>query len=173
MIPNCTFAKQLPAFACPAGATCNNLFYGGQCHKSCDLTKATDCRGYAGDKGGDYECYAWNNLVIGSTQVSDAPVCANAAGQTCDNLGTKLDCSSLGLESGNTTKMSCRDRYTGVAKANKADPTGVCLDDTASGPFETPVPVEAGPDQGKKDAGTKDVKAPDTKAPTGDTKVTQ
>jgi hypothetical protein len=43
-----------------------------------------------------------------------------------------LDCSVLG-DQGNTTKMACRDRITGKELA-KHDPSGFCLDLTASGP---------------------------------------
>ncbi len=31
--------------------------------------------------------------------------------------------------------MTCRARTTGAVEADKHDPKGVCLDDTASGPF--------------------------------------
>lgn len=157
-IPGCSFATSLTNAACPTGSTCNHLYYGGLCNKTCKLDAATDCRNNSADKGGDYECYAWNNLVIGSTNVTAEPVCVNAASQTCDSLGTKLTCASLGTESGNTTNMDCRDRYTGVVKANKADPNGVCLDDTASGPFEAPK-LDGGPKPDttvKADLGTPD-----------------
>jgi hypothetical protein len=45
-----------------------------------------------------------------------------------------LDCTHL-ADTGNPTHMACRDGKTGAIKANPKDPTGVCLDDTASGPF--------------------------------------
>lgn len=153
IIAGCSFAN-LTEFACATGSTCFKLYYGGYCHKSCAMSGATDCRNIASDKGGDYECYAWNNLSIGGVSVSATPVCASAANQTCDSLGTTLDCTSLG-EQGNTTNMGCRDRYTGVKKTNAADPSGVCLDDTASGPFQTA--VDAGvSDSAPVDAGTAD-----------------
>ena len=138
-ISYCSFAKTITDFACDSGSACNGLYYGGVCFKKCDLKKAADCRGNANDKGGDYECYGWNNLSVGSNPVSSSALCQSAASITCDFLGTSMDCSALGLQS-NPTKMSCRDRDTGVAKSSKSDPTGVCLDDTASGTFKTVTP---------------------------------
>jgi len=158
VVSYCSFAAELPDSKCPTGSTCNNLYYGGLCFKSCALDVASDCRGNAADKGGDYECYAWDNLVTGSGQqkISEGPICMSAATQTCDSLGTKLDCTAL-ADSKKPTNMSCRDRFTGVKKANKADPTGVCLDDTASGPFDPVVVPDAKvSDQGAKDAGVKE-----------------
>ena len=141
-ISYCSFSKTLPDFACDTGSACHGLYYGGLCFKKCDLKKAADCRGNAKDKGGDYECYGWNNLSIGGNPITSSALCQSAASITCDFLGTSMDCSALGLQS-NPTKMSCRDRYTGVAKSSKSDPTGVCLDDTASGTFQTAT-VDAG-----------------------------
>jgi len=157
-ISNCTFATGMPDFACPTGSTCHSLYYGGICAKTCKLAGATDCRNNALDKGGDYECYAWNNLYIGGVQIAAEPICLSAAGQTCDSLGTSLDCSSLG-DQGNPTNMKCRDRHTGVPKTLKDDPGGVCLDDTASGPFE------AAPDGGMPDSVMPDSAMPDSAAP--------
>ncbi len=165
-IAGCSFAKTLTSQTCPTGSTCNYLFYGGLCNKTCKLETAADCRNNPLDKGGDYECYAWNNLVIGSTNVTAEPVCLNAASQTCDSLGTKLTCANLGGENGNPTKMDCRDRFTGVVKTNKADPAGVCLDDTASGTFETPT-IDAGV---KKEAGAADKGVTADKSPASDAK---
>jgi hypothetical protein len=133
-IPNCSFASTLPAFACPTGSSCHKLYFGGLCHRSCQLGSATDCRNHGGDNGGDYECYAWNNLSLMGVQVTTTPVCQSAATITCDSLGTSLDCTDLGT-AGNATNMKCRDRFTGVAKTDLKDPGGVCLDDTASGAF--------------------------------------
>jgi hypothetical protein len=56
-----------------------------------------------------------------------------------------------------------------VAKTNKADPGGVCLDDTSSGPFEAakldggPKPDVTPPDAGPKVEGATKVDAPPTK----------
>ena len=161
-IPNCTFSKTLTEYACDSGSACHALYYGGVCFKKCDLKTASSCRGYAKDNGGDYECYAWNNLVTGSggTPVSSSALCQSAATRTCDSFGTgsTVNCTTLGLPSGNSTKMGCRDRNTGKAKSSGTDPTGVCLDDTASGTFQAAA-VDAGtttPDAGTTtpDAGT-------------------
>jgi hypothetical protein len=133
-IANCSFVGTLPAFGCPTGSSCHKLYFGGMCHKSCQLSSTTDCRNHGADKGGDYECYAWNNLSIMGVQVTTTPVCQSAATITCDSLGSSLDCTSLGT-SGNLTNMKCRDRVTGAVKTSLTDPTGVCLDDTASGSF--------------------------------------
>ena len=132
-ITYCSFSKKVSDFACDSGSSCHGL-----CFKKCDLKKATDCRGNAKDKGGDYECYAWNNISVGGSAVSASPLCQSAASITCDFFGTAstVDCTSLGMQN-NPTKMGCRDRYTGKAMAKKTDPTGVCLDETASGSFTT------------------------------------
>ena len=79
-------------------------------------------------------------------------------------MGTKLDCSSLG-DQGNPTNMKCRDRFTGLNKSDQADPTGICLDDTASGSFD-PAPDGGTPsDVGVPDVGVPDAGAPDAAAP--------
>jgi hypothetical protein len=169
-ISGCAFSSTLPDKACPTGSTCHHLYYGGICAKTCKLDDANSCRNQAVDKGGDYECYAWNNLFLGSVQITAEPVCQTAAGQTCDSMGSKLDCTSLG-ETGNPTNMKCRDRFTGVAKTDQTDPNGICLDDTASGPFGPapdggPPPPDSGtPDAKKPDAGAPDAATPDAATP--------
>jgi hypothetical protein len=145
----CKHASTMSDFACPTGSGCHGLYFGGICMKTCNLDSKTDCRNNSKDKGGDYECYAWNNLTLTSTgaKVSQTPLCESAAQWNCAALGT-TKCTSLGLASSNKTNMNCRDRTTGVKKSNIQDPTGVCLDDTASGPFQTAT------DAGAADAGT-------------------
>lgn len=138
----CAFATTVPEFACAAGSTCNNLFYGGVCQKSCDLTLADDCRGFVGDKGGDYECFDWSRWSISNVSIAATPVCVNAGGQGCDTAPGGAGCSGLAGD-GNTTNMTCRDRETGLATADPMDPKGICLDDTASGTFVAP-PTDAG-----------------------------
>lgn len=161
----------LPEFACPTGSTCHRLFYGGLCHISCDQTDASSCRGNAADKGGDYECYAWNNLTIGSGAVSDTPVCTVTTSQSCDSLGTSLDCTSLG-DQANGTNMTCRNPKTNAVLSSLRDPKGICLDDTASGPFagaaDAGVPDQGTPDVGVPDQGTPDAGVPDQATPTPD-----
>ena len=138
-VPYCKYSATLTDYACPTGSTCHQLYYGGLCFKTCTLTDAKTCRGNTGDKGGDYECYAWDNLYSSSSKkVTEKPVCMSTANWSCTSLGTKLDCSALGIAKTNTTKMACRDRTTGVQLSSKADPKGVCMDNTASGPFPTP-----------------------------------
>jgi hypothetical protein len=128
----CVFSKDLPEHACPQGSACNRLFNGGLCMKTCKLTAAQDCRGNTADKGGDYECYALQKVAIGSTPVAPEPICAAALTVPCDTMNA--GCAQVG-DTGNPTNMSCRDPITNAAKTDAQDPTGVCLDDTASGPF--------------------------------------
>ncbi len=133
LIEGCTFAKTLPSRACPTGSTCKSLTQGGTCFLTCSLNNAQDCRGNAKDKLGDYECRAWNNLSVGGNPIVSKSVCEPGDRMKCDMLQTsKLDCSSVGLQS-NPTKMSCRHPTTGKTLANKYDPSGYCLDDSASG----------------------------------------
>lgn len=161
-VAGCAFATSVTDYSCGTTADCNFLYYGGICFKTCDLTKATECRGYSKDNGGDYECYAWDNLSVSGKSVTSKPICQSAASITCDTFGTtgSLDCSSLGL-TGNTTNMTCRDRDTGVKKSNKFDTNGVCLDDTASGTFKTATPDAGVPDKGAADKGAADKGAAD------------
>jgi hypothetical protein len=134
IIEGCAFAKTLPQRACPAGSSCQRLLPGGFCFKTCSLSKASDCRGNPADNHGDYECYAWNNLVTGSVMIADVPVCEPADRYPCNLLtSSKLDCSALGVSPGNSTQMACRDRQTGAALPNPSSPLGLCLDTTSSG----------------------------------------
>jgi hypothetical protein len=130
----CTFASTLFSFACPGGSTCQNLTPGGRCYKSCDLSKAADCRGYAKDKHGDYDCYRWDNLTMGSVPIANGPTCEPVDPYPCTLFGSNpsLNCSVLGNKT-NSTKMACRQRTTGK-ELSKFDPGGFCLDLTASGP---------------------------------------
>jgi len=158
-IPFCSFANQLTGYLCPTESVCHWGFYGGLCFKTCKLDASPTCRGNSGDSGGDYECYAWNRWQFGSgAKVTAEPVCMSAAVQKCDSLPTGYTCSSLGDDT-NSTKMSCADRTTGLSKASSTDPTGVCLDKTASGKFTKPL-VDAGPDA-SRDSGQPDSGAPD------------
>ncbi|MCC6748761.1 MAG: hypothetical protein IT371_13965 [Deltaproteobacteria bacterium] len=147
-VRNCAFGKAVPEFACPTGSTCAQMYYGGLCMKSCTLASANDCRGHGADKGGDYECYAYDAISVGGVPAAETPICMNAARQICSDLGGTLTCESFAAK-GNPTNMSCRDRFTGQAKSNPKDPKGVCLDDTASGPFQP------APDGGTADAAVK------------------
>jgi hypothetical protein len=128
----CQFASTLTQRACPAGSSCNRLYGGGMCQKSCSLTTAAECRGLAGDYLGDYECRAWNNLPIGGASVSTGPVCDFGPSVPCDTFaGTTINCSAIGL-SPNSTNMRCRT-FANQTTTNPYDPQGFCLDDTASG----------------------------------------
>jgi hypothetical protein len=129
-IANCAFPT-LPQFACPSGSSCNQLFSGGLCQKSCTLGSAASCRGVAVDKLGDYECRSWNNIAIGGTSVSPTPVCDFGDTVTCDTF-TFLGCDVFG-DLSNTTNFRCRNTQNQVL-TNPKDPSGLCLDDTASGP---------------------------------------
>jgi len=139
----CSFATTLTQFACDAGSDCNNLYSGGFCQKKCTLADATSCRNNASDYLGDYECRAWNNLAVGTVNVTTGPVCDFGTGMACDTFGTTstLDCTSVG-DQGNPTNMKCRN-LDGNATTNAKDPNGFCLDDTKSGttvrnPLPTP-----------------------------------
>ncbi len=154
----CFAAKYVSEFACPSGSACNTLYYSGICFKTCDLADADGCRGYEGDRGGDYECYAWQNLVTDIGPVSPEPICMTAPYQDCYQDSESLDCSSLGDENGNPTNMTCRDRFTG-AETVDTDPNGICMDDTSSGPFQT---TDAGlPDSVAGDSSAADAGIPD------------
>jgi hypothetical protein len=141
LVSGCTFATatDFNEFACPAGSTCNKLFFGGICMKTCDLATAADCRGNAADKLGDFECRAWNNLTIGGQQLADAPVCDFGDIVPCSLFtGSSLDCSALGTvdpqdpSNSNPTHMRCI-LLNGSDAPQPLDPQGFWLDDTASG----------------------------------------
>jgi MYXO-CTERM domain-containing protein len=145
MVRGCGFATALAfsEFACPTGSDCNIVYSGGLCQKSCTLATASDCRGNSGDKLGDYECRAWNNLAIGGAAISKGPVCDFGDSIRCTIFGTStLDCSYLGTQPSNGTNMSCR-KMDNTKLTNPKDPQGWCLDDTASGPGGT-TPADAG-----------------------------
>ncbi len=132
IISGCVFGGSLPSSSCPSGSTCNILFTGGVCQKTCSLTSAFTCRGNVADRLGDYECRAWNNLSISGMSVAKSPVCDFGTGMPCDLLqASGLQCSSVGLSLSNTTAMSCRT-LGNKGLANIYDPTGYCLDNTAS-----------------------------------------
>jgi hypothetical protein len=153
----CMFGKEITEYACPSGSTCNLLWYGGYCFKTCSMKTASDCRGQTMDKGGDYECYDWTNWTSGGVKYVDQSICYETARQRCSSINSSAGCASLG-DSKNTTNMICRDRYTGAKKANPKDPFGVCLDNTASGTFRTTAPDGGYPsyDSGVDASGTKD-----------------
>lgn len=140
-IPGCEFASTLPIRACPTGSTCNRVYTGGLCQKTCALASATDCRNHPSDRLGDYECRAWNGLTLGGVMIADAPVCDFGTGMPCSFLqGSGLDCSSVGLAP-NSTQMGCRS-LSNVALAGLHDPLGYCLDNTASGAqLRSPMPT--------------------------------
>lgn len=128
----CVFAKGLPHRACASGSTCSRLYYGGVCYRTCDLKSASTCRGYAGDKHGDYECRAWNNLAVSSGAVTKSPVCEPGHALPCTMFAsTSLNCSHVGLQ-GNPTGMQCREAGSGKV-LGKYSAAGYCLDTTASG----------------------------------------
>lgn len=129
VVDGCAFAS-LTAYACPTGSSCNRLFPSGLCQRHCDLTVAGSCRGNALDKLGDYECRSWNQLFIGGVPVSNGPVCDFGDSVRC-NTFTSVDCDVFGGQN-NTTDMSCRD-LSGT-KLAPGSPSGLCLDNTSSGP---------------------------------------
>lgn len=130
-VEGCIFAKTFSERACPSGSVCSSRYYGGRCLKSCDINKASTCRGYSKDKHGDYDCRAWN-FFYGSPL--KAPVCEPGYAADCSYFtGTKYTCAVVGL-SGNPTKMACRQPGTGKILSDYS-PWGTCLDTTASGPY--------------------------------------
>lgn len=138
IVPSCMFSTQLPDFACPTGSSCFEAYIGGVCFKNCTTASAKSCRGNAKDNGGDYECYDLTSVAYsGGAKGPSKPICLEAATSTCDRFSATTDCTLLAAKA-NLQKMGCRDRYTGVVLKNKKDPKGVCLDDTASGPFKKP-----------------------------------
>jgi len=141
VVQGCIFANTLPTSACPSGSACNILYTGGLCQRTCSLTSSLSCRGLGVDRFGDYECRAWNNLNIGGTPVTTSPVCDFGTGMSCNFLqASKLQCSSVGL-SLNTTNMTCRSLANKVL-GDPYDPTGYCLDNTASsGTLRSPIPT--------------------------------
>jgi len=153
VVRGCTFATAtaFSEFACPTGSSCNQLFWGGMCMKTCDLATASDCRGNAADLFGDYECRAWNNLSVSGTAISDTPVCDFGDTGRCSLFANvpSLDCTYLGTQN-NPTDMSCRT-LDNVKTGNPKDPRGFCLDDTPSGP--PPAGPDAGPEGGVPDGG--------------------
>jgi len=152
-ISNCLFANTLTQAACPAGSVCNKIFSTGLCQKTCDMTKASTCRGKSADKLGDYECRDWSRVVArGVGLVSSKPTCDMGPFMPCSSAGigsTIPTCAFLG-NTGNSTKMSCRST-TGTALTNIYHPGGYCLDNTSSGsapakPDSGPAPTDGGMD---------------------------
>lgn len=141
-VEGCAFAATLTSAACPTGSTCNILYGGGMCQKTCSLSVASGCRGQTNDLLGDYECRSWDNLTLGGKQIAAAPVCDFGPRVDCAIFGASstLDCTDLG-DATNSTKMTCRG-LDNSARSNAHDPTGFCLDDTASGTqLRSPLPT--------------------------------
>jgi hypothetical protein len=147
-IQGCQFAGTLAQAACPAGSSCH-LFaaVGGACLRSCDPTKAADCRGNAADLYGDYECRNWSGIMVGSappTPVALEPTCEPGSLFPCAALqASSIDCTAVGADlSGKTnpTEMACR-KLDGAKLTSIYDPAGFCLDSTASGVgYRNPMP---------------------------------
>ena len=132
-VEGCVFAATLPDRKCPTGSACLRTYYSGRCLKTCDLQKATGCRGYAKDKHGDYECRAWNLYPTGKpNNLCPKPVCEAGYASACTLFaGTKITCANLGLPN-NPTQMDCREVGSGKILSHTS-PYGICLDTTSSG----------------------------------------
>jgi len=132
-VEGCVFSSTLPDRKCPTGSTCIKTYYSGRCLKTCDLKKASDCRGYAKDKHGDYDCRAWNLYPTGKpNNIAAKPVCEAGFATACTLFaGSKITCASLGLPN-NPTSMACREPGTGKILSSMS-PYGTCLDLTTSG----------------------------------------
>ena len=125
----------------------------GICQKTCDMIDRKTCRGVAGDRYGDYECRAWNNLIfdVGGNplKISETPVCDFGTLFDCSLFaGSKsLDCTTFGLDSDpanqvieNPTKMDCRG-FDGKVLTDKFSPLGSCLADPGTGAqYRNPLP---------------------------------
>ena len=134
----CKFSKSLTHTKCPAGSVCNMAFIGGMCQKTCSLTSKTDCRGQAKDRLGDYECRSWDKLQTAGGAIAEKPVCDFGFTLTCDQFAAQgITCAAVGAAS-NTTNMACRSLQD--KKLSSHDPSGYCLDDTASGPVAVTAP---------------------------------
>lgn len=134
-VPFCAFADTLPEYDCPSGSTCHNGFAGGRCLKRCELADPGSCRGQPADRGGDYECYSWQNFATGDGRdLASAPVCGPAALVGCATLPNAAGCDQL-AGPGNPTRMSCRDSSSGATLTDPRSAAGRCLDDTSSGPY--------------------------------------
>jgi hypothetical protein len=140
-IPDCIFSSTLTFRACPSGSACNRLFSTGLCQKTCTLTTASSCRGSSSDYFGDYECRSWDSLTIGGTPIASSPVCDFGTGVPCDLFQSSgLTCADVGLAP-NTTQMDCRSLANAILPSGY-DPTGYCLDNTASGTtIRSPMPT--------------------------------
>jgi hypothetical protein len=143
-IQGCIFASTLTQSACPSGSLCNIFYTAGLCQKACTMATASSCRGNAADLFGDYECRAWNNLTLGGTPVTTAPVCDFGPSMTCNTLqASLLDCTTVGdySSSSNPTQMGCRT-LDNKTTTDLYDPTGLCLDTTSSGTvYRSPLPT--------------------------------
>jgi hypothetical protein len=160
-ISGCVFATTMPHLACPTGSECNLVYSSGLCQKSCSLTKASDCRGHAADKLGDYDCRDWSKITLNAGKPTSGPVCDLGPFLPCDvaqNITAITDCADFG-DSTNSTGFACRDS-TGVVLSNKFDPKGTCLDTTSSAGGATG-------DAGVSDAGAADSGAADAGVPQG------
>ena len=134
-ITGCRFGSTLKHRTCPVGSHCNLSFSQGICQKACNLTKASDCRGYPKDQFGDYECRAWNRVKFSYNpgMASKGPVCDFGYRVPCNLSGSSSSICSLVGTSTNYTNMACRDLKNNLLSSS-TDPLGFCFDDTASGP---------------------------------------
>lgn len=128
VVEGCAFSS-LTAYACPEGSACNRRYPAGLCQRTCDLQDAGSCRGFAGDRLGDYECRDLSVLAGNGIPDAHGPVCDFGDGLRCRAV---LGCADVGL-SGNPTQMSCRN-LDGRELTDPRSPDGLCLDDTTAGP---------------------------------------
>lgn len=131
-IEGCVFADNIDHLRCPVGSSCQRLFPGGVCYRSCEASDASTCRGFDNDSYADYECYDWSFLYLAGldSPVADGPTCEPAI-YPCDFFAGWADCSII-AEPGNAQNMRCRDPFSGQTLP-EGSIGGVCLDDSASG----------------------------------------
>jgi hypothetical protein len=130
----CQFSASLPHTRCPAGSSCNRIFAGGFCMRTCKVESPNDCRAHARDRYGDYECYDWSKLTFGNGRpIADAPTCDFLAfGCEIFPKGVGFGCEVLGLFPNNRTDMRCRDPRTRKVLP-EGSPAGRCLDSCQAG----------------------------------------
>jgi hypothetical protein len=134
-ITRCNASSTLTIASCPTGSTCNSVFFGGLCQRSCTLANASSCRGHSADRFGDYECRSWDRINSRNGQPFAAtPTCDWSTSVSCNAVG---DCALFG-DASNSTNMRCRDPETGIdltQSGGQFPDNGFCLDDTPSGPL--------------------------------------
>ena len=129
----CTYSNTLKHATCGSGSACNTFYYGGVCQLMCQLAQAGTCRNNAKDRWGDYECRDFWEFIDYVSNKPTTKLCDFGTDWRCSWLPQPHVCEHLGIaHSNNKTNMKCRSLKNAVL-SDKNDPSGFCLDDTASG----------------------------------------